>query len=341
MITAQELVNQALQLGYDKCGIIPLDSFGGYTERLTERICRFPETTDRLQKYFRLANPKESFPWAKAVVVCSFWYGKYRIPEALQGRFAKYYLTDGRRNTQSEGYVASVAFERYLRSQGLQVALDRDFGIVPLRWAAVEAGLGIFRKNNFFYTEKGSWQHLEAFLIDEPLVFLNTHSLRPCADSCTLCVKACPTASLSAPYAMNRNTCVSDLTTWSGWDFTKEPNSRAMGDWVYGCDACQDKCPHNSRAWTGEKELQSLESLAPRLSPVQLVEADYSWLEQVLNPLLWYIPRDKCWHYKTNALNAMKNSWRPEYLPVVHKACRDEKEEVRQMASWVLGQIKH
>ena len=339
MITAAEIVNQAIAIGYDKCGIIPLDALDGYTDRLTERTRRFPETRERYQKFFQLANPKEKFPWAKALVVCSFWYGKYKIPQNLQGRIAKYYLTDGRRNTQSEGYQASVFFERYIRGQGFQIAYDRDFGIVPLRWVAVEAGLGIFRRNNFFYTEKGSWQYLEVFLIDQPLIYKNTHCLRPCADSCTLCMKACPTASLCDPYTMNRNTCISDLTTWSGWDLTKETHNRAMGDWVYGCDACQDICPYNKHSWAGEKKIHSFEMLSTEFSLSKIVEADYSWLEHTLNPLLWYIPREKCWRYKTNALNAMRNSWKPEYMPAVLKACYDEEALVRQMASWVLLQI--
>lgn len=83
----------------------------------------------------------------------------------MKGRVAKYYLTDGRRHTDSEGYKTSVAFEKYLADCGLQVATDRDFGITALRWAGMKAGIGIIRKNNFFYTEKGSYQYLEAFLM--------------------------------------------------------------------------------------------------------------------------------------------------------------------------------
>ena len=52
----------------------------------------------------------------------------------MKGRVAKYYLTDGRRHTDSEGYKTSVAFEKYLADCGLQVATDRDFGITALRW---------------------------------------------------------------------------------------------------------------------------------------------------------------------------------------------------------------
>ena len=123
-----------------------------------------------------------------------------RWGQRMKGRVAKYYLTDGRRHTDSEGYKTSVAFEKYLADCGLQVATDRDFGITALRWAGMKAGIGIIRKNNFFYTEKGSYQYLEAFLIDEPLQYIVENQIRPCAEKCNLCMRSCPTESLEAPY---------------------------------------------------------------------------------------------------------------------------------------------
>lgn len=116
-----------------------------------------------------------------------------RWGQRMKGRVAKYYLTDGRRHTDSEGYKTSVAFEKYLADCGLQVATDRDFGITALRWAGMKAGIGIIRKNNFFYTEKGSYQYLEAFLIDEPPQYIVENQIRPCAEKCNLCIRSCPT----------------------------------------------------------------------------------------------------------------------------------------------------
>lgn len=229
MDIALQIVEKAKELGYDKCGIIPVSQMSGYGEKLEQRIQRFPETEKNLSKFRSFSKPQEKFPWAKAVVVCSYWYGRYRIPSNLQGSFAKYYLTDGRRNEQSDGYKTSVAFEQYLRDQGFQIAFDRHFGITSLRWAAMQAGIGIVRKNNFLYTERGSWQYLEAFLIDQPLEYINECNLRPCSEKCNLCVNACPTHSLAEPYMMCRNTCVSCLTTWSGWDLRDEPLQKEFG----------------------------------------------------------------------------------------------------------------
>lgn len=167
-VSAAEIAEKVIELGYDKCGIIPVEMMRGYEAKLEERMEHFPETRRKYEGFRKFAYPEKEFPWAKAIVIVSFWYGKYRIPAAVRGHIAKYYLTDGRRNPDSQGYKASAALEKYLRDSGLRVAFNRDFALTALRWAAMQAGIGIVRKNNFFYTEKGSYQYLEAFLIDEP-----------------------------------------------------------------------------------------------------------------------------------------------------------------------------
>ena len=340
MATALEIINKAKEFGFDKCAIVPLSSLGGYEAKLEERMNKFPEVRSRMAWLADLANPQIKYPWAKAIVVCVFYYGQYAIPDNLQGRVAKSYLTDGRCNPASKCHQASIELEHYLLQQNLQVAIERHFSLVPLRWVAQKAGLGIIRKNNFFYTEKGSWQHLEAFLIDADLEYIDTHNLKSCSDKCNICITACPTKSLCEPYAMNRNTCVSDLTTWSGWDLRDEPLAVQLGDWYYGCDACQDACPHNKNTWNGEQTFPDLAELSKHIDLVQIVQESYEYINQVVQPMLWYIPPDKTWRYKTNALNAMLNNYRTEYFPVIERACHDEYEQVRDMAHWVLNQLR-
>lgn len=340
MITAEKIVQNALSLGYHKCGIIPVELMDGYEARLQERMDRFPETKGRYEDFRIFSHLRDKYPWVNAIVICSYWYGKYRIPEHLKGRIAKYYLTDARRDRNSDGYKASVAFERFLTDSGLHVETDRDFGLTALRWAGMKAGIGIIRKNNFFYTEKGSYQYLEAFLIDRSFEHIEEPKARPCPDNCGLCIKSCPSHSLEAPFTMCRNTCVSCLTTWDGWDYRKEPLRENIGKWVYGCDVCQDVCPFNRKAWEDAEEFPGLEELSSHLTNEELVKADYTWLHDVLQPKLWYIPEDKVWRYKTNALNAIFNNYEPEYLPLIRKACSDPSVEVRRFAQWILEQLE-
>ena len=149
---AVDIVNKAIALGYDTCGIIPVEQMAGYEARLEERMEHFPQTREKYEGFRRFAHPQTEYPWAKAVVIVSFWYGKYRIPGGMQGRVAKYYLTDARKNPDSEGSKTSVALEKYLTDCGFRVATKRNYGTTALRWAAMQAG--ICRRNR---SEK-SWE---------------------------------------------------------------------------------------------------------------------------------------------------------------------------------------
>lgn len=339
-ISEIEIIAKALELGYDKCGIIPVQSMLGFESKLDERINQFPESKEKYEPFRAFASPHFKYPWAKAIIVCTYWYGKYQIPENLNGTIGKYYLTDSRTNTSSAGYKTSAAFEEYLKELDLRVVSDKLFGITSLRWAALKSGIGIVRKNNFLYTEKGSWQYIEAFLIDRPLEYIVDSNLKPCPDNCSLCIENCPTSSLSSPYMTNRNTCISCLTTFDGWDLASEPLSYKMGSWFYGCDACQDRCPYNQNKWISTDAFPNLKELGDKFSLTSIVESSYSCLQNYLQPILWYIPIDKCWRFKTNALNIMLNDFKPEYLTSIQIACNDEKEEVRVMANWVLQQLQ-
>lgn len=339
MCSADEIVSKAMELGYDKCGIVNVEKMKGYAEKLAERIRLFPEMRAHSEGFYGFANLQVEYPWAKSVIICARWYGKYRIPQNVKGHIAKYYLTDSRKNKNSQEYKDSVAFEQYLIDCGMKTETDREFGITALRWAALQAGIGFVRKNNFLYTEKGSWVNLEAFVIDKEMEYICENKIKPCPENCNLCVKACPTRSLAEPYVMNRSTCVSCLTTWEGWDLTTEKHSSNLGSWIFGCDVCQDVCPFNRNSWTENEEFPFLSELCEKLSLEQIVEADYEFLKNVVNSKLWYIPKEKIWRYKTNALNAMLNAYEPEYLPYIQKACNDENENVRKMAQWVLSKL--
>lgn len=119
-LNALEIVNKAAEVGFDKCGIIPVEMMSGYEEKLEERMEHYPRTREKYEAFRSFAHLQDNYPWAKAVVICSFWYGRYHIPDGLQGRIAKYYLTDGRRNTESQGYRTSIVFEKYLADCGFR-----------------------------------------------------------------------------------------------------------------------------------------------------------------------------------------------------------------------------
>jgi epoxyqueuosine reductase len=335
---SHDIVSDALELGYVSCGIIGVDEVSDYADRLDERIERTPENAEKYSALYPFARLRTTHPWAESIIVCVRHYGKYAIPNHLEGLVAKYYLTDGRRDELSPDYQASVAFEKHMESMGLKVETERKFGITALRWAAYKAGLGIIRRNNFFYTDCGSWIYLEAWLVDKKMALKQTCSQKPCPPNCNRCISACPTKSLREPYTMSRASCISCLTTWDGDDLVNEPNGGLMGSWIYGCDICQDVCPFNAKKWHSSVEYPQLREISELISLDKIITMDYDTLLKIIQPKFWYIGKERIWKWKVNALNAIRNNYSKKYDAVIKAARYDDNEQVRKTAYWV-GQV--
>ncbi|WP_459481384.1 epoxyqueuosine reductase [Clostridium saccharoperbutylacetonicum] len=335
-----QIKNAALNFGYEKCGIIKISDIGGYKEKLDERIENVPEAKGFYQGQYRFTQLKDTYPWAKSIVICVRKYGKYHIPEHLKGMIAKYYLVDGRKDENSKDFQDSLKYEKCMQDLGLRAETERGFGVVPLRFAAMKAGLGIVRKNNFFYTESGSTVYLEAWLIDKELEYIETPKVRPCSEKCNLCMKACPSASLSKPYTMNPIACVSCITTFMGRDMPNEKYKEQIGAWVYGCDACQDVCPMNKNSWKETEEFPNLQELSEQISLEKILKMDYSYLEEVMQSKFWYIDKASVWKWKVNAINAMVNKYEEHYRDHILEACNDSNVKVREMAEWAVKKLE-
>ena len=337
---AAQIKSAALGMGYEKCGIIKISDMSGYEEKLNERIELIPEVKQYYEDFYRFSHLQDIYPWAKSIVICARQYGKYNIPKHMEGLIAKYYLVDSRTDERSKSFQDSLKFEEYMKKMGLKTDTERRFGITALRWAALKAGLGLVRKNNFFYTESGSWVHLEAWLIDKELESVDIPTLKECPEHCNLCIKFCPTSSLSKPYTMNRSTCVSCLTTWEGWDLPHEKFNAQMGGWVFGCDVCQDVCPMNKGSWIAAEEFPGLAELSEHVSLEKILEMDYEFLEQVMQLKFWYIEKTDVWKWKTNAINAMVNDYKKQYKEYIYDATNDSNVKVREMAEWAILKLK-
>ena len=336
---AAQIKSVAMNVGYQKCGIIKISDMSGYEEKLNERVERIPETKPFYERFYRFAHLQDQYPWAKSIVVCVSPYGKYHVPEHLQGLIGKAYLFDSRRDEQSKEHQASLKFEEYMQGMGLKTEVERKFGVTALRWAAIKAGLGVIRRNNFFYTESGSWIHLEAWLIDQELEWIETPTVKGCSEHCNLCVKSCPTASLLEPYTMNPSSCISFLTTFGGRDLPHEKFNVQMGGWVYGCDICQDVCPMNKNRWNSTEEFPSLNELSQYISLAKILAMDYDFLEQVIQSKFWYINKEDVWKWKANAINAMVNDYKEQYKESIYVACNDNNVKVREMARWAIKKL--
>lgn len=137
-----------------------------------------------------------------------------------------------------------------------------DTGPILERALAEQAGLGRIGKNSLLITEKfGSWIFLSEIITTLDLNFANDERTAETASSrwsspaeksfnvcgnCNKCMTACPTGAIIAPGVVDARLCISYLTIEN-----KEKIPPALAKIIkktkrlYGCDVCQEVCPHN------------------------------------------------------------------------------------------------
>jgi epoxyqueuosine reductase len=339
--TIEYLIQQkAYELGYEKCGIIPIHKMEGYRDKMNERQQKVEGAHQFYQGQKRLINFSEEYPWAKSVVVMTVPYSKYKVPASLSGHIAKSYLFDIRIDERTKEYQNNRKLDAYMQELGLRVVTNQKFGVIGMRWAAMQAGLGVVRRNNFFYTESGSWVHLEAWLTDYEMELKEETKLKPCPKGCDRCIRACPTVSLSEAYTMNPVKCISFLTTFGGRDLPHQPLTKDFGECIYGCDICQDVCPMNHKKWIGDEDFPGLSELVPALSAENILKMDEAFYKQKIQPKFFYLSPEELWKWQVNALNYMDNRYHDQYKPLVLKACKSKYEKVREMANAICEKRK-
>jgi epoxyqueuosine reductase len=309
-VSAAAIKEKALQLGFDGCGIIPATTFDEYYKALDQRGEAFPESKERYEALRAMGAPPDG---AKSIIVCVLGYNHYKIPHAIKNRIGKYYMfhTD---IPYSPGFQAKTEFGEYLKLSGLGIIQ----GSPPARWAAVKAGLGKFGRNNFFYTEAhGSYVHIATWMVDKELAYekpVESTIMTGCHESCNRCMAACPTKALDGAFSMNYNQCVVPLIYKK--EAPSEEIQRQMGQWIYGCDACQDACPLNRGKLTEQEEFPLLSQFATHLQPEKILgmtEADYA---NIILPRLWYAGPDGLETWKRNAKRAMTNEVKKAAMPL-------------------------
>jgi epoxyqueuosine reductase len=331
-----QIERRAKDLGFGKLGVIRPQAMEGYVQRLIERMARVPNGEKLHRALLELFDVRRAYPWARSVVISYADNNRYYLPSVAARHYGQHFLTDNRYNLTAPAHQMILALTRFMEELGLKTSWNEHPGVTGLRWAAQEAGLGVIRRNNFFYTrESGSYVALIGWVTDRDMSLIHQTEDEPCPPDCDLCFKACPTGSLSAPFTMNMATCVSSLNSYTDSTVIDDDQAnRLTGSWLYGCDLCQDSCPFNKEAASAEpaEEFPGLERLSSLMAPEVIAELRYEELNELIRPKFFYINGESLWRWRLNAINVMLNTRSEESVRVFKRLLDDPYDIVRRRA---------
>jgi epoxyqueuosine reductase len=206
--------------------------------------------------------------------------------------------------------------------------LERDF--------ARRAGLGWFGKNTMLLNKRlGSYFFLGALLLDLELRPDPPHEASHCG-TCTACLDACPTQAFAGPGWLDSRRCISYLTIELRGPIPPDLR-RPMGDWLFGCDVCQEVCPWNRKAPPGrEAAFEALPDLDPA-DPVELLGLSEDEFRRRFRGTA--MMRSKRRGLLRNAAIVLGNRGDPAALPALWQALADPEPLVREAARWAIEQI--
>lgn len=248
--TAQLAKSLARAVGFDQVGIAPaapLDAVRYYTDWLKRG---YAGEMGYLRRNVDLrGDPRGLLPGARSVVCVALNYHRGAEPErpaGATGRVARY--ARGRDyHTVVRGMLEELA-------ERLRGAISAPFDVRPCvdtapvleRELARQAGIGWVGKNTMIlHHELGSYLYLGELLTT--LEMVPDTPLPDRCGTCTRCLEACPAEAFPEAHVLDGGRCISALTIEQRGEI--EPELQAvMGDWVFGCDVCQEVCPHNRRA---------------------------------------------------------------------------------------------
>lgn len=248
MISFEEIQTEALKLGWDDVGItpaqVPEDDIKAYLDYLANH---FNGDMAYMENQMR-CHPEAFFPGAKTAII-----------------FITYYKQEPADFKPNAGLVASYArgrdyhhlhrkrlkkFIKWLEERSGKEGIARGFSdSAPVleKALAVQAGLGWFGKNTLLIHRKfGTFTLLSGLFTTLEFSYAKVSMRLPRCGSCQRCMDACPTSAIVEPYRLDASKCLSYHLIESKKEISEEIKKQNPG-YVFGCDICQNVCPHNAR----------------------------------------------------------------------------------------------
>ncbi|MCW1922425.1 tRNA epoxyqueuosine(34) reductase QueG [Luteolibacter arcticus] len=333
MSPADAIKQLARETGFDDCRIAVArvathaDTFKDWIDDGCHGDMAWMERTPE-----RRCDPREVLPGCKAVVCLALNY--YPGRSAGEGyRIARYAWNDDYHDIiekmlrrMDEGMQALGGTQRFYVDTG--PVLERDF--------ASDAGLGWNGKSTVqIHRQIGTW-----FFLAELLTTLDLPPDPVFGDhcgKCTRCIDACPTQAITAPHRVDARRCISYLTIEHKGPIPEEFRE-AIGDRLYGCDACLEVCPWNRFAQESREARFHARETVFAMKARDFLALDDDGFRTLFSKSP--IKRIKRPRFLRNVCVVLGNTGGADDLPSLDRAAADPDPLIAEHAAWAVEKIR-
>ena len=344
-VSSETVKAKALELGFNLVGLTraePSPQLGAYFRWIDAGMHGSMGYMARPDRQARRRDLNVILPGVRSLIVVGLDYGS-RVPDEIlhdpsRGRIASYAWGLDYHDLIAPRLESLAAWLQAESEQTLSHRVYVDTGAILERSHAHEAGLGFTGKNTMLiHPRRGSTFFLGEILTDLEFDVYDSPGRATLCGSCTRCLMACPTNAFPRPHVLDARRCISYLTIeHKGWiDRDLRP---LMGNWVYGCDVCQEVCPFQRFA-PQSCPIAYNPAVIGRVAPslLSLLALDpAAFNEQFRASPIARIGRDRL---VRNACIAAGNWGDPQTIPPLKTLLDDSNPLVRGHAAWALGRI--
>ncbi len=238
--------NKMLASGFSACGVAKVENLQNAEKYFKSWLSQgFNGSMDYMGRNLdKRLDPSLIVPGAKSMVVAALncFPAEQQNPKSsfFVSKYA--YGADYHQVVKEKLYLVAAKIKTVVPSLEYKVFTD-SAPVVEREWA-VRAGLGWVGKNCCVILPKmGSFFFLGGIISNMELE-PDEHFSKNLCGNCKKCMEACPTSAIVSPGVVDSRRCISYLTIES-----KSPIPASLRDktspWIFGCDTCQDVCPHN------------------------------------------------------------------------------------------------
>ena len=339
------------ELGFDHCALAPLESPERDQSAYLDWVAAGSagEMAYMTREPVKRLRPSATFPEATSVLTLGVSYYQGPFPEKpgpAYGRVARYAWGLDSHTVIMERLEKLLTQVREILGDAGAAFLAVDTKPLLERSLAEQAGLGIVGKNTLLIIPRsgtarfhvGSWVFLAEILLSVGTEAPLKKQTNACG-TCTKCLTSCPTNAFEGPYRLRADKCISYLTIENKGAIPLDMRPQ-MGDWLFGCDVCQEVCPFNARSFeTRWPELKSDRGTGAWVSLKEILETtDAAAFKNRFagTPL----SRPKRRGLVRNACVAAGNSGDASLLTPLRALADDPEPLVREHAAWAVARLE-